>query len=61
MEKKSLNNWAQKAVKGMIRRDMDEWPPGCFALSYQPVRPMKNAPDVSQSHNHFKKKKTRKT
>lgn len=29
-------------AKDMIRRDMKKWPPDCFGLAYQPMRPMRH-------------------
>ena len=29
-------------AKDMIRRDMKKWPPDCFGLAYQPMRPMQH-------------------
>ncbi len=38
------------AVQAMITHDMEEWPPSCFGLLYQPMRPyrknVQEAPSV---------------
>lgn len=40
---KVLDDFVKKEIQRMIHYDMNEWPPGCFALSYQPQRPAKKA------------------
>lgn len=42
MGNKKMYYFAKMFAQNMIRRDMSKWPPDCFGLSYQPVRPMQN-------------------
>lgn len=30
----------KKTVKAMIKKEKHEWPPFCYGLTYQPVRPI---------------------
>lgn len=41
MENKKMKLLAKSLAKNMIRRDMIKWPPDCFGLAYQPMRPMR--------------------
>lgn len=41
MKEKKLKSLMKKVANNIIQSEMIEWPPGCFALSYQPVRPLK--------------------
>ena len=42
MENNKMKNLAKTLAKDMIRRDMKKWPPDCFGLAYQPMRPMQH-------------------
>lgn len=37
-----MKHFAKTLAKDMIRRDMKKWPPDCFGLAYQPLRPAKS-------------------
>lgn len=39
MENKKMKLLVKSLAKDMIRRDMKKWPPDCFGLAYQPMRP----------------------
>ena len=35
----NVRKLVQKLLSSMISHDIEEWPPNCVALIYQPVRP----------------------
>lgn len=37
--KKKITQKLRSVATNMVTRDASEWPPGCFTLVYQPVRP----------------------
>ena len=37
--KKKVTQKLRSVAANMVTRDASEWPPGCFTLVYQPVRP----------------------
>lgn len=42
--KQKLNQKLRDVATNMVTRDASEWPPGCFTLVYQPVRPQCKKP-----------------
>lgn len=42
----NLRSITKSAVQAMITHDMDEWPPSCFGLLYQPIRPNRKRENI---------------
>lgn len=54
MENKIMKHVAKTLAARMIRRDMNKWPPDCFGITYQPVRPMRKDKQANQSESGHK-------
>lgn len=44
---KKLNQKLRSVTTNMVTRDASEWPPGCFTLVYQPIRPLRREKGVA--------------
>ncbi len=48
MNESKKKDLAKKIASSMIRQEKRGWPPGCIALSYQPVRPESDKKDAAK-------------
>lgn len=55
--KKKLNQKLRSAATNMVTKDASEWPPGCFTLVYQPMRPQHRKDAVSDKENDIHSQK----
>ncbi len=46
-----VKQFAKKKIEALVKKDMQEWPPGCAGWMYQPKRPY-----VPEKHPQEKRK-----
>ncbi len=46
-----VKQFAKKKIEALVKKDMQEWPPGCAGWMYQPKRPC-----VPEKHLQEKRK-----
>ena len=48
-----VKQFAKKKIEALVKKDMQEWPPGCAGWMYQPKRPMYRRSICKKNENKF--------
>lgn len=48
-----VKQFTKKKIEALVKKDMQEWPPGCAGWMYQPKRPYVPEKHLQENENKF--------